>query len=447
MGCDEPTPRHVIRAGYANRPLQYVGNADGALARELVVVSIGERSNRLVVGMPDDHDTARHLVDRRRNPIERSLEGLVDLGAPGAEEIGPANRHDRSHAVFGHRQEARRFLGRQQLFERWTLHRYRRRCRGNRKVFDPDLCQPGMQGIRLIREPRVVDGKRHRDDGQRGRDDDPPRHVPNQPIALILEAAPSQRQVRCRSTALLADGAIDLRLQIRQLLVAAVEHLILAGEAEREYQVLQLQQIEVPAGIGGDPIQHLEELLAAPRLAVQRHQQWMLRPLALGTRRRGEHRLVETGTQYVPRREDDLVPDSIGARRLLEPPDLFERIPAQRGEIHRGRRGPKLSHQEQQGARRLDERVEAQAQEGARRWRDRLEISQIGRPALEGRRRFWCTAPAGARSWPRRQAGRQEGIVAVRHERSPVLSRELPRIPSSDPENPQGRRWPHRPSP
>ena len=131
---------------------------------------------------------------------------------------------------------------------------------------------------------------------------------------------------------------MQIPLQIRQLLVSAVEHLVLPGEPEREEQVLQLDQIEMTRRIHGNPIEHLEELLAPPRLAVQRDQHGMLRPLALCAPRRREHRFIQTGAQRVTRGEDDLVPHAGRARLVLELANLFERVPPEIRDVDRRRR-------------------------------------------------------------------------------------------------------------
>jgi hypothetical protein len=177
-------------------------------------------------------------------------------------------------------------------------------------------------------EPCVVHAEGQRQDGQRRDPDDPPRHVPDQPVAPILETAPLQRQLRRRVSALGADLPIQVLLQIGELLVTALEHLVLAGEAEREDQVLQLHQVDVPGRIHGDPIEHLEELFAAPGLAVQRDEQRVLRPFALRTPRRRQDRLVEAGAQRISRRQHDLVADAGTLGVLLEPTDLLEGMTA-----------------------------------------------------------------------------------------------------------------------
>ena len=88
--------------------------------------------------------------------------------------------------------------------------------------------------------------------------------------------------------------------------------------------------------IGRDPIQHLEELLATPRLAMQRDQHRMLGPLALRAPRRREHRLVERGAQRVARGENDLVAHARRARAFSSKRRISSSdVPAKSGDVHR----------------------------------------------------------------------------------------------------------------
>ena len=106
----------------------------------------------------------------------------------------------------------------------------------------------------------------------------------------------------------------------------ALEHVVLPAEAERDAEILQLHQVDVAGRIRRDPVQHLEELLAAPRLAVQGHQQRMLRPLALSAPRRRQHGFVQARAQRVARGKHDLVVNTGRARVLFESANLVERV-------------------------------------------------------------------------------------------------------------------------
>ena len=202
---------------------------------------------------------------------------------------------------------------------------------------------------------------------------------------------------------------MEIPLQIRQLLLAAVEQVVLPGEAEREEEVLQLHQVEMARRIHGNPVEHLEELLAPPRLVVQRHQHGTLRPLALRAPWRRQHRFVQTGAQRVTRSEDDLAPHAGRTRLVLELANLFEHVPPEIRDVDR-RGGPQLAGQEEQRGGRLDERIEAKADRGAHRIRNRLESRDPARGRARRRLRHAASATSGTR--PHRPVRREKGIVA-----------------------------------
>src|SRR6185369_15516762 len=58
--------------------LQDGDDAHRALARQLEIILELERLDRLVVRVPDDQDTARHLVQRRRDTLQGLLVRRVD---------------------------------------------------------------------------------------------------------------------------------------------------------------------------------------------------------------------------------------------------------------------------------------------------------------------------------------------------------------------------------
>src|SRR5215510_10400548 len=105
-------------------------------------------------------------------------------------------------------------------------------------------------------------------------------------------------------------------IDLMELQYPALLDLVFAGEPEREREVLKLHQVDELRRILRRAVEHVEELLAAPRLAMQCDEQRMLRPLALVAPRGREHRFIERGAEDVARREHDLVRDA-GAARLL----------------------------------------------------------------------------------------------------------------------------------
>src|SRR5207342_90166 len=107
-----------------------------------------------------------------------------------------------------------------------------------------------------------------------------------------------------------------------------------SGKAEGQTEVLQLHEIEVSRRILGYAFQQIEEPLTPRRLAMQRHQQGMMRPFALVAPRRGKNRFVESRAQHVARPDDDVINHSGSACLLLESPDLLQCVPAQSRGVH-----------------------------------------------------------------------------------------------------------------
>src|SRR5262245_14757642 len=120
--------------------------------------------------------------------------------------------------------------------------------------------------------------------------------------------------------------AIEVALHVGKTRVAALDHLILPGEPECQTEVLQLHQIDMSRRVLTDAIEHLEELLAAPRFAMERDEQRLLRPVALSAPRRREHGFIQARAQHVSRRARDFAGHARRACPLLEPTNLFEHM-------------------------------------------------------------------------------------------------------------------------
>ncbi len=89
-----------------------------------------------------------------------------------------------------------------------------------------------------------------------------------------------RRQLGRRRHALTLDELVELGLAIGQPCPATLLHPIAATKAQRQCQVQQLQQVQVPRRIACQPIEQVEDLGAAIGFAVERHQQSALRPAA-----------------------------------------------------------------------------------------------------------------------------------------------------------------------
>ena len=193
-GSDEPTPVQVNRARLSMLLLQHGDHAHRALARQLEIVLIPQRLDRLIVGVADDH--ARGPGPCSSAAVTRSIVAVVrrvDRGAAGREQVAREQRDQRPSAVLLDA-SARRSLRRPRAAASASGPAPGRRRR-RRKFLEADLRQLRVNRIGLRREARIVTGERDREDRERGRADQPPREVPDQRIAPILETAPAERQL------------------------------------------------------------------------------------------------------------------------------------------------------------------------------------------------------------------------------------------------------------
>ena len=78
-----------------------------------------------------------------------------------------------------------------------------------------------------------------------------------------------------------------------------------------------------------DTLQDLEEFLTTRRLAVECDQKRLVRPVAVGTPRRVENRLVEDGAQRVAGGKHVFGRDLVLPRTILEGPHFLDCLPAQ----------------------------------------------------------------------------------------------------------------------
>ena len=196
------------------------------------------------------------------------------------------------------------------------------------------------------------------------------------------------------------------------------QDVVLAAEADRQAEILQFHEVDVARRVLRRALEHVEELLAAPRLAVERHEQRVLAPLALRAPRRREHRLVERRAQRVARGQHHLVRDARRLGALLERPNLGERVLADAADVAHRERAAQPAGEQQQRTRGADQGIEAGAEQvsadrghrlGRLGWRVRRHHrlprgGRIGLPPLPA---------AGPRA--RRRFPRLERIVDVGH--------------------------------
>src|SRR5215470_6855367 len=136
-------------------------------------------------------------------------------------------------------------------------------------------------------------------------------------------------------------------LSLREACRALLEQLEFAREPERDAQVLKLDQVDAQLRVLGDALEHLEELLAAVGLAMQRVEKSLLRPIAVCAPGRRQHRLIERGAQRITSGDDHLIRGPCTARALFEVPYLIESLAAERGYVSLdGRAAHATNHQQ-----------------------------------------------------------------------------------------------------
>src|SRR5215831_3582045 len=140
-----------------------------------------------------------------------------------------------------------------------------------------------MHGVGCVREAQRVSDVGDRQQREGAGRHHPPRYVPNQSATTVLNALPSQRQFRRGGAALIANLSVEIALKFSELCLPSFLHSVFTSEAERQTEVQQLHQVDETLRVARNTVQHVEKLLAAPRLVMQRHEQRLLRPLALRT--------------------------------------------------------------------------------------------------------------------------------------------------------------------
>ncbi len=215
---------------------------------------------------------------------------------------------------------------------------------------------------------RQIEGEhRERDDHQHRGDS---AHGPHgQPVVRAAHrrarVLPVRRQRHGDLAARLANDLQQPLLERFELRAAVVDDAKAPFETHGQAEVDQLDQVQVLLRVLHQARQQLEELLAAPGLVVEHHEQALRRPdaAAPGRERRG---FVDGGAQAVARADDHLGCNAALLRARLEAPHFIDEVLAQL----RGRtvvaRGADLRNQVEQRIGRRDERVVARERRVAR---------------------------------------------------------------------------------
>ena len=181
-------------------------------------------SRRLIVGVANHLHCARQFIERGRDLHDGPVVLRVEVRAARGEQICCRQGDDGSPTTLGHCQDTALFLGAEQLLQgRTGLHRRRWL-----HLIEPDFPQRNLQWLGSIGKPHLIDGEHHGEDGEPRRSDHPPGHVANQRVAPIFEPAPRERQLRGRRTADIANSAIEVVLDGRELLVPASIEVVLS---------------------------------------------------------------------------------------------------------------------------------------------------------------------------------------------------------------------------
>ncbi|MCY1510647.1 hypothetical protein D9M68_450340 [compost metagenome] len=241
-------------------------------------------------------------------------------------------------------------------------------------------------------------------------------HGPHrQPVARAAHGRtrvlPVRRQRRRDFAARLPDDLQQPLLERLELRATVVDDAKAPLEAHRQAEVDELDEVQVLLRVLHQPRQQLEELLAAPGLVVEHHEQALRRPDAAAPRR--ERRgLVDRGAQAVARADDHFGRDAGLLRARLETPHLVDQVLAQL----RGRRvvagGADLRDQVEQRVGRRHQRVVARQRRVARMRAPRVV------PCGEGiglRLLLWLRPRAAVRGRAAARIGRHEATRADGH--------------------------------
>ncbi|ABA52807.1 hypothetical protein BURPS1710b_A1206 [Burkholderia pseudomallei 1710b] len=335
-----------------------------ALARQIPVRCEARGVHRRVVGVAAHAHVALHPVQRVGHAREHRHVAIDHRRRAGAEQAVAA-QHD--HAAVGLVAHAHEPRGDLRLEELRDARRGRRMRRGRRRLQLRHVQRVDRreQPIRMAGERDAQPREHAEAHEQRERDAHPQRHREAPRDVARDDVAPMRRERRIEFAAHRADRLRELAAHRVELRAAVVEHAVAPLEAEREAEVQQLEQVEMLARLLRQPLKQMEELLAAPRLVVERHEQAMRRPYAAAPRRqRGG--LVERGAQAVARADDRLGGDARLLRALLELADLDDEMLAQPRGIRMMDGRTDLRHEVQQRVRGRDERIRAARRPAAR---------------------------------------------------------------------------------
>src|SRR5262245_11170407 len=219
----------------------------------------------------------------------------------------------------------------------------------------------------------------------------------------VAETAPVRREVPLVLAALLPDDLEQGLADRLELAVAAVDDPEPPLETELETHVHELEEIQVRLRVLREPRQELEELLAAPGLAVEERQESPLRPRTRCAEWRAGGSLVDQRAERVAGRDDLLGRDARRSRLRLELPHALSEAVSQCGRVRMLDRRPKLRQYVEQPIGRRDQRVQPAADGG--------RVADLG--VLDRAR--WLLGRRGRRSttWRRSPAGNRHDDRAV----------------------------------
>ena len=409
-------PSSSMRARDVDRLLEHAHHAHRALARELEVVLEAQRADRLIVGVPDDEHAPGHLV---RAPRRRG--GWCRRARVHSSALPDANR-SRASRVTTVRPPCSSalstpalLLGREQLLQR-RARRRRRPARRNRRARSCE--SSAWTGAADARQARVVEGEGH------GQHRPAPRRRP--PTRARSGSAGFRRSSSPATAATARRRGAPRWLRICRYSVCwtaascswprSITWYFPANPSARQRYCSSIRSMCFEAFVRHPP-EHLEELLAAPGLAMQRHEQRVLRPLALRRPmawRARPRRAPRTG-RSAPRWRCRWRRPAARARSSKRS-NLVERVAPQPRDVHRRHRAPQPAGQQQQRARRAHQRVQADAEQLARLGRQRVDLGERLAPATAAARQRAPRRPAPGPRPKHRGLRALEWIVDVGHD-------------------------------
>ena len=323
-GSASARPSARMRLRVVRRGSIMLAHRFGARLRQVPVGREARRLDRRAVGEAGDEHLAPDLVQRVGDAVEHVDVAVLDDDRRRVEQAVAAQHDDRAVRLVAHRDEALLHLGLEELREH-GLGGDRPRDGHARGANVVDRREELTGHVRQREAEPQVRADRDQERERRGH---PQRHRLPAALGRRHRRLPVQRERTLVFAAHLVQDREQALLQRLELRAAVVDDAEASLEPERQAVVHELEEVRVLLGVLRELGQELEELLAAPRLVVERDEKAVARPHARTAPGRLRSGLVERRAHAVARAQDRLVGDAERAGARLERLHLAHQIVA-----------------------------------------------------------------------------------------------------------------------